>query len=227
MIAGFDRYFQIALLPRRGCPRRPPAGRVLPARPRNELRDPGGCVRHGRADPARPVPGGGKPVTKQFPRITYAEAMRKYGTDKPDLRNPIEMQDVTEHFRGSGFKVFAGMLDMDANARIWAIPGKGGGSRAVCDRMNAWAQEEGSPASAIFSSARAKGGRSPRMSAPRGQPRSGLSWACRRRRRVLRGGIAGRVRRFRRPRPRQDRQRASTHGEGPIRVLLDRRFSHV
>ncbi len=89
--------------------------------------------------------GGGKPVTKKFPRIPYAEAMRKYGTDKPDLRNPIEMQDVTEHFRGSGFKVFAGMLDMDANARIWAIPGKGGGSRAVCDRMNAWAQEEGQP----------------------------------------------------------------------------------
>jgi aspartyl-tRNA synthetase len=89
--------------------------------------------------------GGGKPVTKKFPRIAYAEAMRKYGTDKPDLRNPIEMRDVTEHFRGSGFKVFAGMLDMDANARIWAIPGKGGGSRAVCDRMNTWAQEEGQP----------------------------------------------------------------------------------
>jgi aspartyl-tRNA synthetase len=89
--------------------------------------------------------GGGKPVTQKFPRIPYAEAMRKYGTDKPDLRNPIEMEDVTEHFRGSGFKVFAGMIDMDANTRIWAIPAKGGGSRAFCDRMNAWAQAEGQP----------------------------------------------------------------------------------
>jgi aspartyl-tRNA synthetase len=89
--------------------------------------------------------GGGKPVTLKFPRIPYAESMRKYGTDKPDLRNPIEMKDVTEHFRGSGFKVFAGMLDMDVNARIWAIPAKGGGSRAFCDRMNSWAQEAGQP----------------------------------------------------------------------------------
>ncbi len=89
--------------------------------------------------------GDGQPVTPKFPRIPYAEAMHKYGTDKPDLRNPIEMQDVTEHFRGSGFKVFAGMLVKDANARVWALPGKGGGSRAVCDRMNSWAQGEGQP----------------------------------------------------------------------------------
>jgi len=89
--------------------------------------------------------GEGKPVTKEFPRIPYREAMQKYGTDKPDLRNPIEMQDVTEHFRGSGFKVFAGMIEMDVNTRVWAIPGKGGGSRAVCDRLNAWAQGEGQP----------------------------------------------------------------------------------
>ena len=89
--------------------------------------------------------GGGKPVTKKFPRIPYAEVMRKYGTDKPDLRNQIEMQDATEHFRGSGFKLFAGMIDMDANTRIWTIPAKGGGSRAFCDRMNAWAQSEGQP----------------------------------------------------------------------------------
>ena len=53
----------------------------------------------------------GKPVTKNWPRIPFAEAMRKYGTDKPDLRNPLEMQDVSEHFRGSGFKVFARMLE--------------------------------------------------------------------------------------------------------------------
>ena len=71
--------------------------------------------------------------------------MRKYGSDKPDLRNPIEMQDVSEHFRGSGFKVFAGILANDPKAEIWAIPARTGGSRAFCDRMNAWAQGEGQP----------------------------------------------------------------------------------
>jgi len=86
----------------------------------------------------------GKPVTKGWPRIPFAEAIRKYGTDKPDLRNPIHMQDVSEHFRGSGFKVFARMLE-DPKNQVWAIPGKGGGSRAFCDRMNSWAQGEGQP----------------------------------------------------------------------------------
>jgi aspartyl-tRNA synthetase len=87
---------------------------------------------------------GGKPVTQAFPWIPYAESMRKYGSDKPDLRNPIEMQDVSEHFRGSGFKIFAKILETEGNA-VWAIPAPGGGSRAFCDRMNAWAQGEGQP----------------------------------------------------------------------------------
>ena len=86
----------------------------------------------------------GKPVTKIWPRIPFAEALRKYGSDKPDLRNPILMQDVSEHFRGSGFKVFARMLE-DPKNQVWAIPGTGGGSRAFCDRMNSWAQGEGQP----------------------------------------------------------------------------------
>ncbi len=86
----------------------------------------------------------GKPVTKGWPRIPFAEALRKYGSDKPDLRNPILMQDVSEHFRGSGFKVFARMLE-DPKNQVWAIPGTGGGSRAFCDRMNSWAQGEGQP----------------------------------------------------------------------------------
>jgi aspartyl-tRNA synthetase len=89
--------------------------------------------------------GGGKPVTQTFPRIPYDAAIQKYGTDKPDLRNPIEMQDVTEHFRGSGFKIFAQMIKKDPKARVWAIPAPGGGSRAFCDRMNAWAIKEGQP----------------------------------------------------------------------------------
>ncbi|HZS63265.1 MAG TPA: aspartate--tRNA ligase [Xanthobacteraceae bacterium] len=89
--------------------------------------------------------GGGKPVTPKFPLIPYADALRKYGTDKPDLRNPIEMQDVSETFRGSGFKIFANILAADASAQVWAIPAPGGGNRAFCDRMNAWAQGEGQP----------------------------------------------------------------------------------
>jgi len=89
--------------------------------------------------------GEGKPVTPTFPRIPYAEAMRSYGSDKPDLRNPIRMQDVTVHFRGSGFKVFAGMIASDPAVEVWAIPAPKGGNRAFCDRMNSWAQGEGQP----------------------------------------------------------------------------------
>jgi aspartyl-tRNA synthetase len=71
--------------------------------------------------------------------------MRLYGTDKPDLRNPIRMNEVTDHFRGSGFKVFAGMIERDENVQVWAIPAPGGGNRAFCDRMNSWAQGQGQP----------------------------------------------------------------------------------
>ena len=148
MIAGFDRYFQIA-----------PCFRDEDAR---ADRSPGefyqldlemSFVEQEDVFAAvEPVMRGvfeefanGKPVTPQFPRIPYDEAIQKYGSDKPDLRNPIEMADVTRHFRGSGFKVFAGMIEKDAKARVWAIPAPGGGSRAFCDRMNGWAQREGQP----------------------------------------------------------------------------------
>jgi aspartyl-tRNA synthetase len=87
---------------------------------------------------------GCKPVTQQFPRIPYDEALRKYGSDKPDLRNPIVMQDVSDIFRGSGFKIFARILENPKSA-VWAIPAPSGGSRAFCDRMNSWAQGEGQP----------------------------------------------------------------------------------
>ncbi|MFN3720608.1 MAG: aspartate--tRNA ligase [Rhizobium rhizophilum] len=87
----------------------------------------------------------GKPVTKEWPRIPYDVAIRKYGSDKPDLRNPIVMEGVTDHFRDSGFKVFAGMIASNPKVEIWAIPAKTGGSRAFCDRMNAWAQSTGQP----------------------------------------------------------------------------------
>ena len=87
----------------------------------------------------------GKPVTPYpFPRIPYRDSIAKYGTDKPDLRNPLVMQDVSDHFRGGGFGLFARMLESSKNA-IWAIPAPGGGSRAFCDKMNSWAQSEGQP----------------------------------------------------------------------------------
>lgn len=86
-----------------------------------------------------------KVTSTPFPEIPYKESMNKYGSDKPDLRNPIEMQDVTESFRGSGFKVFAGMIEKNEDVRVFAIGAKTGGSRAFCDRMNSWAQSEGQP----------------------------------------------------------------------------------
>ena len=87
----------------------------------------------------------GRKVTQYpFPMIPYDEAMLKYGSDKPDLRNPIEMQILSDHFRGSGFKIFASILENEGT-EIRAIPAPGGGSRAFCDRMNSWAQREGLP----------------------------------------------------------------------------------
>src|SRR6202035_1899916 len=79
-----------------------------------------------------------------FPRIAYRDSIAKYGTDKPDLRNPLVMQDVSEPFRGGGFGLFARILEDPKNA-VWAIPAPGGGSRAFADRMNEWAKGEGQP----------------------------------------------------------------------------------
>jgi aspartyl-tRNA synthetase len=147
MVAGFDRYFQIA-----------PCFRDEDAR---ADRSPGEfyqldvemsfVTQDDVFNAVEPVMRGvfeefadGKAVTQKFPLIPYKDAIAKYGSDKPDLRNPILMQDVSEHFRGSGFKVFARMLE-DPKNQVWAIPGPGGGSRAFCDRMNSWAQGEGQP----------------------------------------------------------------------------------
>jgi aspartyl-tRNA synthetase len=148
MISGFDRYFQIAPCFRDEDPR---ADR-LPGEFYQLDVEMSFIEQEDVFATMEPVIKGvfeefadGKPVTETFPRIPYDEAMAKYGTDKPDLRNPIEMQDVTEHFHGSGFKVFAGMIEKDPAVRVWAIPAPGGGSRAFCDRMNSWAQGEGQP----------------------------------------------------------------------------------
>jgi aspartyl-tRNA synthetase len=147
MMSGFDRYFQIAPCFRDEDPR---ADR-LPGEFYQLDVEMSFVTQEDVFEAMEPVITGvfedfanGKPVTKNWPRIPFAESLRKYGTDKPDLRNPLEMQDVSEHFRGSGFKVFARMLE-DPKNQVRAIPGPGGGSRAFCDRMNSWAQGEGQP----------------------------------------------------------------------------------
>jgi len=147
MMSGFDRYFQIAPCFRDEDPR---ADR-LPGEFYQLDVEMSFVTQDDVFAAMEPVISGvfedfakGKPVTKNWPRIPFAEAVRKYGSDKPDLRNPIVMAEVSEHFRGSGFKVFARMLE-DKKNQVWAIPGKGGGSRAFCDRMNSWAQGEGQP----------------------------------------------------------------------------------
>ena len=148
MMSGFDRYFQIA-----------PCFRDEDAR---ADRSPGEfyqldiemsfVTQQDVFDAVEPVLrgvfeefGGGLPVTPKFPMIAFRDSVRWYGTDKPDLRNPIKMQNVTEHFKGSGFKVFAGMIAADPKVEVWAIPAPKGGSRAFCDRMNSWAQAQGQP----------------------------------------------------------------------------------
>ena len=79
-----------------------------------------------------------------WPQISYQDSAKWYGTDKPDLRNPIKMEVVSEHFRGSGFAIFANLLEQEGT-EIRAIPAPTGGSRKFCDRMNAFAQKEGLP----------------------------------------------------------------------------------
>ncbi len=149
MVSGFDKYFQIA-----------PCFRDEDAR---ADRSPGEfyqldvemsyCTQDDVFNALEPVLGGvfeefsnGRKVTPApFPRIAYADSMRWYGSDKPDLRNPLKMSDATHIFAGSGFKIFAGMIEHDPNVQVWAIPAPTGGSRAFCDRMNSWAQGEGQP----------------------------------------------------------------------------------
>ncbi|MEM8978474.1 MAG: aspartate--tRNA ligase [Pseudomonadota bacterium] len=88
--------------------------------------------------------GGGRKVDQDWPQISYRDAALWYGTDKPDLRNPIKMQVVSDHFRDSGFAIFAKLLEQAGN-EVRAIPAPKGGSRKFCDRMNAFAQKEGLP----------------------------------------------------------------------------------
>ena len=98
-----------------------------------------------------------KSINDNFPKITYKDSMLKYGNDKPDLRFALEIQDVTNFFRNSGFSIFAKSIENGSVVR--AIPGPHCGSRSVADRMNSWAQGEGAPGMGyiIFSENTAKG----------------------------------------------------------------------
>ncbi len=147
MVSGFDKYFQIAPCFRDEDPR---ADRSPTDFYQLDM-EMSFVTQQDVFDTIQPVLegvfeefGGGHKVDKHWPHITYKEAALWYGTDKPDLRNPIKMQDVSEHFRGSGFAIFAKLLEQEGT-EIRAIPAKTGGSRKFCDRMNSYAQKEGLP----------------------------------------------------------------------------------
>ena len=147
MVAGFDRYFQIAPCFRDEDPRadRSPTDFY-------QLDIEMSFVRQEDVFAAvQPVIqglfeefGNGKKVDPNWPLIAYRDSMLWYGSDKPDLRNPIKMADVSAHFRDSGFAIFAKLLENDGT-EVRAIPAPTGGSRKFCDRMNAFAQANGLP----------------------------------------------------------------------------------
>ncbi len=147
MVSGFDKYFQIAPCFRDEDPR---ADRSPTDFYQLDL-EMSFVEQQDVFDAIQPVLtgvfeefGGGRKVDQDWPQISYKDAALWYGTDKPDLRNPIKMQVVSEHFKGSGFAIFAKILEQDGT-EIRAIPAPTGGSRKFCDRMNAFAQKEGLP----------------------------------------------------------------------------------
>ncbi len=147
MVSGFDKYFQIAPCFRDEDPRadRSPTDfyqldMEMSFVSQQDVFDTIQPVMQGVFEEF----GSGRKVDAEWPQISYRDAALWYGTDKPDLRNPIKMQVVSEHFRGSGFAIFAKLLEQEGT-EIRAIPAPSGGSRKFCDRMNAFAQKEGLP----------------------------------------------------------------------------------
>ena len=149
MVSGFDKYFQVAPCFRDEDPRadRSPTDfyqldMEMSFVTQQDVFDTVAPVIAGVFDEF----GGGRRVDapQDWPQISYRDSALWYGTDKPDLRNPIKMQVVSEHFRGSGFAIFAKLLEQDGT-EIRAIPAPTGGSRKFCDCMNAFAQKEGLP----------------------------------------------------------------------------------
>jgi aspartyl-tRNA synthetase len=147
MVSGFDKYFQIAPCFRDEDPR---ADRSPTDFYQLDL-EMSFVEQQDVFDTIQPVVGGifeefggGRKVDQTWEQISYKDAALWYGSDKPDLRNPIKMQVVSEHFAGSGFAIFAKLLEQEGT-EIRAIPAPSGGSRKFCDRMNAFAQKEGLP----------------------------------------------------------------------------------
>ena len=147
MVAGFDKYFQIAPCFRDEDPRadRSPTDfyqldMEMSFVEQQDIFDTIEPVLKGLMKEF----GSGRPTNQTWPQISYKDALLWYGSDKPDLRNPIKMQIVSNHFRDSGFKIFANLLENEGT-EIRAIPAPTGGSRKFCDRMNAFAQKEGLP----------------------------------------------------------------------------------
>jgi len=147
MVSGFDKYFQIAPCFRDEDPR---ADRSPTDFYQLDL-EMSFVSQQDVFDTIQPVItgifeefGGDRHVDTDWPQISYKDAAVWYGSDKPDLRNPIKMQIVSDHFRGSGFAIFAKLLEQEGT-EIRAIPAPTGGSRKFCDRMNAFAQKEGLP----------------------------------------------------------------------------------
>ncbi len=152
MMAGFDRYFQIAPCFRdedSRADRSPGEFYQLDFEmsfvTQQDVFDAIEPVLHGLFTEFHDASGSSHAVTPMpFPHIAFDDAMTRYGSDKPDLRNPIILDDVTPHFDGSGFKIFAKLI-AEKDFRVIAVPGKGGGSRALCDRMDSWAKKQGKP----------------------------------------------------------------------------------
>lgn len=147
MVSGFDKYFQIAPCFRDEDPR---ADRSPTDFYQLDL-EMSFVSQQDVFDTIQPVMqgcferfGGGRKVNTDWPQISFRDSALWYGTDKPDLRNPIKMQVVSDHFAGSGFAIFANLLEQEGT-EIRAIPAPKGGSRKFCDRMNAFAQKEGLP----------------------------------------------------------------------------------
>ncbi|MEN9874947.1 MAG: hypothetical protein RL186_1844 [Pseudomonadota bacterium] len=147
MVAGFDKYFQIAPCFRDEDPR----ADLSPTDFYQLDVEMSFVDQQDIFDTMEPVIAGvfeefgaGKKVDRDWVQISYRDSALWYGTDKPDLRNPIKMQVVSTHFQGSGFAIFANLLEQKGT-EIRAIPAPGGGSRKFCDRMNAFAQKEGLP----------------------------------------------------------------------------------
>ncbi len=148
MVAGFDRYFQIAPCFRDEDPR---ADR-LPGEFYQLDLEMSFVTQEEVWDTMEPVLAGvfegfaeGKSVTPagSFPRIPHAEAMLKYGSDKPDLRNPLLVSDVSEHFSKSGFGLFEKIVGSGGVVRAVPSPGTAEKSRKFFDDMNDWARSEG------------------------------------------------------------------------------------